>query len=225
MSARMIASRVAAAALSATMILSAFHFFGPRPAMSLDGDGRGTANLSTINSSGVTGSVSFEDDGTRLYASGTASGFVPERRYFSLVYGVKSAAPGEPGIPCGRDDTLNFEQMLLGEWLPAGATTRNLVMTPSTAPQPKLTVGLEQIRTVSIRQLTAPLLPDVTKDFPPQAFELRACGLIAKTGTGGAAPAAPAVPAAQAGVGVQVEAQAPGVSADAAVEAEAGTGG
>jgi hypothetical protein len=134
------------------------------------------ANLVSISNSGIRGNVWFEDDGTRLEVTGSARGFIPQRRYFTLVYGVKSQAPGEGSNPCGRDDTLNFEQMLVAEWLPAGGRTRTLA-----TPAPKLTVGLEQIRTVSIRQLTAPLLPDVTQDFPPQAFELRSCGLIQPT--------------------------------------------
>lgn len=134
------------------------------------------AYVRAMNNSGISGNIFFEDDGTRMNVTGVANGFVRERRYFTLVYGVKSKAPGEGGSPCGRDDTLNFEQMLIGEWLPASGTQRTL----STV-VPKLTVGLEQIRTVSIRQLTAPLLPDLTQDFPPQAFELRSCGLIRRT--------------------------------------------
>lgn len=134
------------------------------------------AHLQDISGDGITGSVNFEDDGTRLQVTGQARGFVRERRYFSLVYGVRSQGPGEGSNPCGRDDTLNFEQMLVAEWLPASGTQRTLATVT-----PKLTVGLEQIRTVSIRQLTAPLLPDVTQDFPPQAFELRSCGLIKRT--------------------------------------------
>lgn len=131
------------------------------------------AKLVPINNSGIRGTVSFKDDGTRLEVTGSANGFVPQRRYFTLVYGVRSQGPGEGDNPCGRDDTLNFEQMLVAEWLPAGGKTRTLA-----TPAPKLTVGLEQIRTVSIRQLTAPLLPDPAQDLPPQAFELRSCGLI-----------------------------------------------
>lgn len=147
------------------------------PPISLTGPTRtARAHLVDISGDRIKGTVWFEDDGTRLQVTGSASGFVRERRYFTLVYGVKSQGPREGSNPCGRDDTLNFEQMLIAEWLPASGTQRTLA-----TPVPKLTVGLEQIRTASVRQLTAPLLPDVTQDLPPQAFELRSCGLIKRT--------------------------------------------
>lgn len=132
--------------------------------------GTARARLLPFRSSGISGTLNFEQDAIQLRVTGSATGFTPFRQYVSLVYGNKTVATGPKA--CGRDDTLNFEQMVLAEWLPVDATTRTL------QPVSKVTVTLDQIKTASIRMVDAPLLPNPFQDLPPQAFVLRACGLI-----------------------------------------------
>lgn len=59
--------------------------------------------------------------------------------------------------------------------LPAGTSRSLNVSKPTIAP---LGVHLNEIKTVSIRQATIPLLPNILQDIRPQLFAIRACGEI-----------------------------------------------
>lgn len=136
-----------------------------------------SASLVPFNNSGIWANINFEQDPAlpagsgELRVTGKAQNMVPYRQYVTLVYGVNTVATGPNA--CGRDATLNFEQMLVAEWLPISGTNRTLTGS-------KFTVNLNQIKTVSVREINPPVLPNVFKDLPPQAFQLRACGLINK---------------------------------------------
>ena len=169
-----------------------------------------TAVLNPVNNSGVTAQLMFteSDDGNLLTVSGTANGLQLMGIYVSLVYGLQSNAdvippftgPGPcvddrtlgsepPPIPSGMPGDLIFSpsataRMLLPSlWsgplgLPVG-TSRSLNVTkPTVAP---LGVRLNEIKTVSIRQATIPLLPNILQDVRPQLFSIRACGEIIPT--------------------------------------------
>lgn len=76
-----------------------------------------------------------------------------------------------------------MQRMLLGQWTGSGllgslfgGSTRTLYVTKPT--NPLLGTRLEEIKTVSIRQATIPLLPNPAADLRPQAFVLVACGEI-----------------------------------------------
>jgi hypothetical protein len=138
---------------------------------------------------------------------GTATGMRSFAQYVSLVYGNKSNADVDPPLtppgPCVDDGTLGFtipddvrgdllfdptamQRMLLGPWrgsgllgLVFGGSTRTLYVTKPT--NSLVGTRLNEIKTVSIRQATVPLLPDVTTDLRPQTFTLVACGEIIKS--------------------------------------------
>lgn len=166
-----------------------------------------TAVLNPVNNSGVTAQLMFteSDDGNLLTVAGTANGLQLMGIYVSLVYGLLSNAdvtpPFTPPGPCVDDRTLGVEpapipsgmpgdlifspsataRMLLPAlWsgllgLPVGAS-RSLNVTKSTVAP--LGVHLNEIKTVSIRQATVPLLPNILQDIRPQLFSIRACGEI-----------------------------------------------
>lgn len=166
-----------------------------------------TAVLNPVNNSGVSGQLMFSesDDGNLLTVSGTANGMQLLGIYVSLVYGLQSNAdvvpPFTPPGPCVDDRTLGVEpapipsgmpgdlifspsatvRMLLPSvWagplgLPVGASRSLNVTKPTIAP---LGVHLNEIKTVSIRQATIPLLPNILQDIRPQLFAIRACGEI-----------------------------------------------
>ncbi|MGH3943300.1 MAG: hypothetical protein ACRDTG_32685 [Pseudonocardiaceae bacterium] len=166
-----------------------------------------TAVLNPVNNSGVSGQLFFteSDDGSLLTVAGTANGMQLLGIYVSLVYGLQSNADVTPPFtgpgPCVDDRTLGVEpapfpggnpgdlifspsatarMFLPSLWsgalgLPVG-TSRSLNVTkPTIAP---LGVRLNEIKTVSIRQATIPLLPNILQDIRPQLFSIRACGEI-----------------------------------------------
>lgn len=141
----------------------------------------GTAQLATIKASGITGTLRFADDGNSMTAQGTATGFQPFRQYVSFAYGLNSTATG--ATPCAADGSLNFAQMLVGEWLPIGSASRTLVgVLPVTR--------LAYIKTTSIRLLNTTNLTAInfTNPLAPQLAQLQACGLIVKANPGAGAP-------------------------------------
>lgn len=158
------------------------------------------AQLAPVGGSGISGTLYFTDNGPTLSVSGNASGMQLFGQYVSLVYGLNSNADvtGQtPPGPCADDGTLGegiFNQgggsvlfspvattrMLLGAW-PLVGTSRTLPVPwvkPTDSPGG---VGLDEVRTVSIRQPVLPLLPNIFQDIRPQVFNLRACGLIQPT--------------------------------------------
>ncbi|MGH3692912.1 MAG: hypothetical protein ACRDRX_02725 [Pseudonocardiaceae bacterium] len=166
-----------------------------------------TAVLNPVNNSGVSAQLMFteSDDGNLLTVAGTANGMQLLGIYVSLVYGLQSNAdvvpPFTPPGPCVDDRTLGVEpapipsgmpgdlifspsatvrMFLPSLWsgllgLPVGASRSLNVTKPTAAP---IGVRLDEIKTVSIRQATIPLLPNILQDIRPQLFAIRACGEI-----------------------------------------------
>lgn len=165
------------------------------------------AVLNPVNNSGVSAQLMFSesDDGNLLTVSGSANGMQLLGIYVSLVYGLQSNAdvvpPFTPPGPCVDDRTLGVEpapipsgmpgdlifspsatvrMFLPSLWagplgLPVGASRSLNVTKPTISP---LGVHLNEIKTVSIRQATIPLLPNILQDIRPQLFAIRACGEI-----------------------------------------------
>jgi hypothetical protein len=178
------------------------------PTVSTQGTSPGIAysNLVQVGGSGIQGQLRFIDSGTtlRTFSNAPVSGFDPLKTYVTLVYGLNSRGPGETPPICGRDTSLGFDEMFIGAWLLAGATSRTLdftkvhtifiqlLGTPLAVPAPG-GVRLNEARTVSIREFNPPpgsnpspdpttlvsfLIAWATGDIPPGTFQLRSCGFI-----------------------------------------------
>lgn len=63
----------------------------------------------------------FRDDGTTLTVTGAAFGMDPLKAYASLLYDLGSVARG-PRACLPTDNSLTFNQMVLGYWLPLGTS-------------------------------------------------------------------------------------------------------
>ena len=131
--------------------------------------------------SGITGIVTFQDDGNHLYISGTATGLDEDENYLSLIYDKGSVASGvpvafndynplaDPQAPCeptildGGDDDISAT-MFIGFWTNNGDGTGNLNVVDIGG----VRVPLEKFRTVSIR------LSGLSRDEP----SLQACGVV-----------------------------------------------
>lgn len=137
----------------------------------------GSASVPPVVTDGPTGSIQFVDDGVQIYAQGQGSGFDPGRQYVSLVYETnQTTGPRACAVDPNDPNELNFEQMLVGEWLPLDGTERTLRVD-----QPKTISGLDRWNTVSIREINDGSDPiNVTGFLPAQIFQLRSCGLIVK---------------------------------------------
>lgn len=142
---------------------------------------RATANLHPIRRSGISAFTTFRDDGITLAVNGMAFGMDPLKAYASLLYDQGSVARG-PQACLPSDNSLTFNQMVLGYWLPLGSRTRRLVVV-KTGNLGVITdyAPLNLVGTVSIRedtQFPAPLpsVPD------PNRFQIRACGKVKPLG-------------------------------------------
>ncbi len=137
----------------------------------------GSAMVNPVVANAPTASIQFVDDGVQIYAQGQGSGFLPGRQYVSLVYETRvTTGPGACAVNPNDPNQLNFEQMLVGEWLPLDGTDRTLRVD-----QPKAISGLDRWNTVSVRVVNDGTDPINLKGFlPAQVFQLRACGLITK---------------------------------------------
>lgn len=161
--------------------------------------GTATANLLPVGNSGITATLNFVDNGRTLTVTGSARGMSPMGQYISLAYGLNSNADvtgATPPGPCVDDGTLGggpidqvaqgavlfspvaTARMLLGPWPLLGVNRTAYFSKPVTAPNG---VGLDDVKTVSIRQPVLPLLPNIFLDIRPQIFNIRACGLIVAT--------------------------------------------
>ncbi len=131
-----------------------------------------TANLAPPDGSqGITASLTFLDNGSRLRVTGTATGMDPNKHYHSLIYDTGSQPSGPiaciPSVlpPVGG---LSFDQMQLGSWQPIGSSTRTINATRRAV----AFVSLFQIGTASIRR------HDQTG--PAASLALVSCGAVAQ---------------------------------------------
>ena len=151
--------------------------------------GHARAKVTPVFDSHVHASVKFEDTGTELKATGTATGLKPDGNYISLLYDSGSSGRGltsggfepcAPTVPPSDPHALTQSQMVLGSWQPMGATTRHLVVTNvvfdsngnpiSFTPGPKtgeFYTPLGSFASISVRRLDA-------------GFALHACGAVVK---------------------------------------------
>src|SRR5262245_26053784 len=95
----------------------------------------GHAELAQIDQTGIQARIFFVDNGTHLFALGSATGLTPGHRYISLFYGPASV-PGGPAA-CEPDGTLNGPQMIVGFWSVASDGSGTLTADkPSPSPVP-----------------------------------------------------------------------------------------
>ncbi len=159
------------------------------------------ALLRPVGGSGVSGKVDITDDGSGVTVKGTATGLDPAEDHFSLFYDILSASTGDrpcvPGRVDGGTRGFNIEVRAgkpdrfdpafisdeeMGE--PAGGVKGisgfALVWDVNLAGRGRLKgtvddVGLDRIRTISIRQCDD---PGVNCDPTVFTNTLQACGLI-----------------------------------------------
>lgn len=126
--------------------------------------GVATANLRPMNDSGISGTITIEDDGTSLTVNGVAQGLDPnnspfnladETGYASLFYDNASQPNGPTACEPSRVNDLTFPQMLAGFWEDYADGTGTLVdFNEDPAVPNRDYVPVKEIGTVSIRDLT-----------------------------------------------------------------------
>lgn len=151
----------------------------------------GFAILRAQGDSGINGLISFEDNGAANVITGYATGMDPTKVYVSLVYDVNSVPTGQNAcLPTPGDNSLSFNQMIVGVWLPIGSSTRTLTVVktgPDILPQgqgPLAYFALRLAGTVSIRQDTQPGQP-IPAAPAPGRFLLKSCGKVRLVQQGG----------------------------------------
>jgi hypothetical protein len=135
----------------------------------------GTAYLHPENMSGVSGVITFVDDGSTLMVDGTAAGLDPNVTYRSLIYDNASLPGGpeacEPMI--FNDDPGILNTMLIGDWINNndGTGTLTAVNIVDQRTGERVYVSLDRFRTVSIRDTR------INDGRGPEA--VAACGWVA----------------------------------------------
>jgi hypothetical protein len=119
----------------------------------------GHANQHAVAQSGITGNISFIDNGTTLSVRGTATGLNPAHDYFSLLYDGPAAGGPKACLPVTNSQT--DAQMIVGLWHVNSDGTGTI----SVDKKDDAYVPLNDVHTISIR--------DVNQDFL-----LQACGEI-----------------------------------------------
>ncbi len=149
---------------------------GPPPTQSRTGK----ANLHQINRSGIKARIEFQDDGTTLTVTGTASGLDPGESYVTLIYDTGSVPGGpkacQPTIFDPTDPDFLLATMFIGFWAvdQDGQGTLDAVNTNGGFDY----VPLDKFKNTSVRLVTGP--PPKGSVIP--MTELVACGHVSESG-------------------------------------------
>lgn len=131
----------------------------------------GSVHLHPIKHSGIMARVHMLDTGSALHVIGIAKGLDPNKRYISLIYD-NGSAPSGPNACEETNNSLNEQQMFVGEWVPMGNSIRTLSVEKTGASYTPLTT----FRTMSVRVDEGSSIQD-----PKKRFVLQACGLVHKS--------------------------------------------
>ena len=140
----------------------------------------GKANLHQINESGIKARMQFQDDGTTLTVTGTATGLEPGESYVTLIYDNGSVPGGpkacQPTIFDPTDPGFLLATMFIGFWAvdPDGRGTLEAVNTNGGFDY----VPLDKFKNTSVRLVTGP--PPKGSMIP--MTELVACGHVSEEG-------------------------------------------
>ncbi len=140
----------------------------------------GKANLHQINKSGIKARIEFQDDGTTLMVTGTATGLDPGESYVTLIYDNGSVPGGpkacQPTIFDPTDPDFLLATMFIGFWAvdPDGQGTLAAVNTNGGLDY----VPLDKFKNTSVRLVIGP--PPKGSVIP--MTELVACGHVSESG-------------------------------------------
>jgi len=161
------------------LLVSAAAFVSAAPGGSMQ---TATATLRTLNSSGISGHLTFRDDGSELSISGTAQGLDPTHPYISLLYDITSVATGdfacEPAFGIGPATAEVPGRLTIDEMGLVNFIIPLLIWDVSPNGKGQLSgtvdVDLDRVRTISIRNT------DIDMGVGPLA--VMACGVVVSHG-------------------------------------------